>query len=245
MAAPALSIVVPTLTEECIIDSVLARVSQYLESRTPSWEIIVADDGSSDATVSRVETWTRADPRVRVVTRGHAGKGAAVRHGMMAARGAWRFMADADLSVSPQDWSVLLDAASDPQGADVIVASREAAGARRIGEPLARHVIGRVFNGIVQLLVVPGIGDTQCGFKLFRANAAEALFPRLTIEGFAFDVELLFLARRDGLQIREVGVVWTCRRGGRVAVRWGALAFADIMRIRWNHVRGRYRRTRS
>ena len=199
MTAPALSVVVPTLNEEGCIDEFLERVSRFLQSRASSWEIIVVDDGSDDATVARVEQRIAVDPRVRLVRQQHCGKGAAVRRGMLAAQGAWRLMADADLSVSPDDWSVLLDAAAERSPAAVIAGSREAPGARRIGEPLTRHLIGRVFNSIVQLLVLPGIEDTQCGFKLLSADAARTLFPHLTIEGFAFDVELLFLARR-GLQ---------------------------------------------
>jgi hypothetical protein len=137
----------------------------------------------------------------------------------------------------------LIDSALDPspgQEADVIVASREAGGAERIGEPATRHVIGRIFNWIVQLVTLRGINDTQCGFKLFSAAAATAVLPRLTIEGFAFDVEALFLARRAGFRIREVGVVWTCRADSRVRFGRGAAAFADVVRIRWRQLRGRY-----
>ena len=241
MTPPALSIVVPTLNEEGSIDDCLDRVSSFLQSRSSSWEIIVVDDGSDDATVARVERRVAAEPRVRLVRQPHRGKGAAVRQGMLAARGAWRLMADADLSVSPGDWAVLLDAAGDGSAAEVIAGSREAPGARRIGEPLARHLIGRVFNAIVRLLLLPGIHDTQCGFKLLSAYAARALFPLLTIEVFAFDVELLFLARRAGFKVREVGVVWVCRVDSRVRVGRGAVAFADIVRIRLRHLAGRYR----
>jgi len=241
MTAPALSVVVPTLNEEGCIDEFLERVSRFLQSRASSWEIIVVDDGSDDATVARVEQRIAVDPRVRLVRQQHGGKGAAVRRGMLAAQGAWRLMADADLSVSPDDWSVLLDAAAERSPAAVIAGSREAPGARRIGEPLTRHLIGRVFNSIVQLLVLPGIQDTQCGFKLLSAEAARTLFPHLTIEGFAFDVELLFLARRAGFRIREVGVVWVCRIDSRVRLGRGAVAFADVARIRLRHIGGRYR----
>lgn len=241
MTAPALSVVVPTLNEEGCIDEFLERVSRFLQSRASSWEIIVVDDGSDDATVARVEQRIAVDPRVRLVRQQHCGKGAAVRRGMLAAQGAWRLMADADLSVSPDDWSVLLDAAAERSPAAVIAGSREAPGARRIGEPLTRHLIGRVFNSIVQFLVLPGIKDTQCGFKLISADAARTLFPHLTIEGFAFDVELLFLARRAGFRIREVGVVWVCRIDSRVRLGRGAVAFADVARIRLRHLAGCYR----
>ena len=129
----------------------------------------------------------------------------------------------------------------EPGAADVIVGSREAVGARRIDESFARHAIGRVFNRVVQLVAVPGVHDTQCGFKLFSGKAVAALFPHLTIKGFAFDVEILFLARHAGFVMHEVGVVWVCRRDSRVGLDRGAAAFADVVRIRWRHVRGRYK----
>ena len=238
---PVLSVVVPTLNEERCIEAFLERVSRYLESRTLSWEIVVVDDGSGDATVRLVELWIRRDPRVRLLRQAHGGKGSAVRRGMLEARGSWRFMTDADLSVAPDTWNRLLDRLREPGAADLIMGSREAAGACRIGEPFARRVIGRVFNRVVQLVAVPGILDTQCGFKLFSAAAVVGLFPHLTIKGFAFDVEILFLARHGGFVIHEVGVVWVCRRDSRVSLGRGAAAFADVVRIRWRYMRGRYR----
>jgi glycosyltransferase involved in cell wall biosynthesis len=241
MSVPVLSVVVPALNEERCIEDFLLRVSRFLESRGPFWEIVVVDDGSDDRTVALVEQWSAADPRVRLLRQPHRGKGSAIRHGMLAAHGAWRFMADADLSVSPDDWFVFMDAAREPDAAEVIIGSREAAGSRRVGEPIARHLIGRTFNWLVQLLMLPGINDTQCGFKMLSADAARVLFPLVTIDGFAFDVELLFLARRAGFRIREVGVLWTCRRDSRVRFGRGAAAFADVGRIRLRQLRGRYR----
>ncbi len=238
--APALSVVVPALNEERCIEIFLERVSRCLDRWGLSWEIVVVDDGSADGTGERVEKWTLSDSRVRLLRQAHGGKGAAIRRGMLAARGTWRFMADADLSVEPEDWSVFLDATHEAGAADVIVGSREAPGARRIGEPARRHVIGRVFNFIVQRVALPGLNDTQCGFKLLSQAAATTICPHLTINGFAFDVELLFLARRSGFNVREVGVVWTCRRESRVRVGRGATAFADLVRIRWRQWRGRY-----
>jgi dolichyl-phosphate beta-glucosyltransferase len=231
MPTPALSVVVPTLNEESCIEQFLERVSRFLESQHVAWEIVVVDDGSRDATVALVERAVSNDSRIRLLRQPHRGKGAAVRRGMLAAQGAWRMMADADLSVAPEDWKALLDA-SRQADAEVIVGSREAAGAQRIDEPMKRHLIGRVFNSLVQLLLLPGVDDTQCGFKLFRADVIVSVFPRVTVEGFAFDVELLFLARRAGFRIREVGVVWVCRRDSRVRFSRGAAAFGDIVGIR-------------
>ena len=162
---PVLSVVVPTLNEERCIEAFLERVSRYLESRTLSWEIVVVDDGSGDATVRLVELWIRRDPRVRLLRQAHGGKGSAVRRGMLEARGAWRFMTDADLSVSPDTWNRLLDRLREPGAADLIVGSREAAGARRIGEPFARRVIGRVFNRVCS---APGFLDS--GLKVITST---------------------------------------------------------------------------
>lgn len=239
MSGPVLSVVAPAWNEERYIEVFLRRVSSYLDSCAMPWEIVVVDDGSSDRTASLVEPWTQRDPRIRLLKEPHGGKGAAIRAGMLAARGDWRLMADTDLSVAPDAWQPFLDAmrAAD---ADVVIASREAAGAQRVGEPWRRHLVGRVFNRVVQVLILPGINDTQCGFKLFRGDAATALFPRLTIDSFAFDVELLYLARRAGLRIREVGVVWVCRTDSRVRISSGFRAFADVVRIRARSRRGRY-----
>jgi glycosyltransferase involved in cell wall biosynthesis len=241
--SPVISVIVPALNEERCIEPFLDRVSSYLSARRLSWELVVVDDGSVDGTAAIVERRASQDRRIRLLRQSHRGKGLAVRRGMLAAQGRWRFMADADLSVAPEGWAVLIDGALAPvagQEADVIVASREAAGAQRIGEPVTRHAIGRIFNWIVQIVTLRGINDTQCGFKLFSAAAATTVLPRLTIEGFAFDVEALFLARRAGFRIREVGVVWTCRADSRVRVGRGAAAFADVVRIRWRQLRGRY-----
>ena len=244
MTIPALSVIVPTLNEERCIDDFLHRVSQFLLSRPHSWEIIVVDDGSTDATVASVERWAASDSRIRLVRQSHRGKGAAVRRGMLTARGGWRLMTDADLSVSTESWGTFLEAA-ERANAEVIVGSREAPGSRRIGEPFSRHVIGRVFNWIVQLVAVRGVNDTQCGFKLIRSDVAETVFPRITTDGFAFDVELLFLARRAGYRIHEVGVVWICRRDSRVRISRGAAAFVHVVNIRLNAWRGRYQSARA
>ena len=130
--------------------------------------------------------------------------------------------------------------ASDATPADVLVGSREAAGATRIGEPWSRHAIGRVFNWFVKVLVLRGVNDTQCGFKLFSARAAETLFRLQRLDGFGFDVEILFLARRAGLVIREIPVTWEYGRESKVNIASGARGFLDLVTIRWNQLRGAY-----
>ncbi|MDA1183395.1 MAG: glycosyltransferase family 2 protein [Acidobacteria bacterium] len=239
---PDLSVVVPAFNEGDTIGGCLRDLQAHLEGLSLTWEIVVVDDGSTDGTRGVVEEFTKAEPRIRLVTGARAGKGAAVRRGMLEAHGAWRFMADADLAM-PLDnldrFLSLVDGASPP---DVLIGSREAPGAERQGEHWLRYVIGRVFNRYVRMLVLPGITDTQCGFKLFSAAAVEHLFQRVTVGGFAFDVELLVLARRAGYEIREVGIAWHGRPDSRVAVTRGAAAFGDVLRVWWNAWTGRYGR---
>ncbi len=174
------------------------------------------------------------DPRVRVLSLPHGGKGWAVRHGMLAATGEFRLLSDADLSVPIEQVQRLLP----PQAVDVAVAvgSREAPGAARYGEPGRRHLMGRVFNSITRCLAAPGIADTQCGFKCFTAESASLLFGRATMNGFSYDVEILHLARRLGLTIAEIGVDWHYREHSKVRPLRDAFSMTlDLLRIRWRH----------
>jgi dolichyl-phosphate beta-glucosyltransferase len=140
----------------------------------------------------------------------------------------------------PEDLDRFIAALTADGRPHVVIGSREAEGARRIGEPRHRHAIGRVFNVIAQALAVPGINDTQCGCKLLSAGAASAIAPLLSIAGWAFDVELLYLARAAGFEVREVGITWHYRRDTRVRISRGAAAIADILRVRLNALVGRY-----
>jgi dolichyl-phosphate beta-glucosyltransferase len=240
---PFLSIVVPAYNEESRIGSCIDRLRQALPALVPSWEIIVADDGSGDRTrevvAAAAADGAAADGRVRLLELPHHGKGEAVRRGLLEARGEWRYIADADLATPPENLSRFLAYTKDADTA-LVIGSREAPGSARLDEPWIRHWIGRFFNWFVRLLVAPGISDTQCGFKLFSSRAVDAICPYLTIQGFAFDVEMLALARRAGLSIREIGVVWDGNQESRVAFGGGAAAFADVLRIRWQLWRGAY-----
>ncbi len=233
MSQPFLSVIVPALNEEGCIAAFIERMRAELSALAGSWEIVVVDDGSTDRTRAIVEAEASADPRIRLMTGPHRGKGAAVQQGMLAATGTWRFMADADLAMPPDNLSRFLALTRAGNPPDFIIGSREAQGSQRIGESRTRHVIGRLFNWVVRIVALPRITDTQCGFKLCRAAAVEAIFPRLTTPGFAFDVEMLFLARREGFDIRDVGIVWKGRPDSRVELGRGAAAFLDIVRIRW------------
>jgi len=233
-----LSVVVPTFNEAVRILSTINDIREEMNRLDVVAELIVVDDGSADDTAAIVAEVAQSDVRVRLVRAAHAGKGAAVRRGMGEARGTWLFLADADLSMPISELKRFLEAAA--HDGDVIVGSREANGAQRIGEPWSRHVIGRVFNWTVKVLVLRGIDDTQCGFKLFRARAAQVLFPLQQLDGFGFDVEILFLARRAGLVIREIPITWVYRRETKVSVTSGARAFLDLLAVRWHQVRGAY-----
>lgn len=239
MNRPFLSIVVPAYNEERRIGACIDRLRQTLPGLVPSWEILVADDGSEDRTREIVGTETAGDARIRLIELPHRGKGEAVRRGLLEARGDWRYIADADLATPPDDLRSFLSHTAHADTA-LVIGSREAPGSRRFDEPWIRHWIGRFFNWFVRLLVVPGISDTQCGFKLFSARAVELICPYLTVPGFAFDVEMLALARRAGLSIREVGVTWDGNQESRVAFGGGAAAFLDVLRIRWRLWRGAY-----
>ena len=242
MTTPVLSVVVPAYNEAAGIDTTITRLVDYLASCPRDWELLVVNDGSEDETAAVVLKRCEQEPRIRLVDAPHGGKGAAVRRGMLEARGRFRFICDADLSMPPKHIDRFFDGTDGNPRFDVAVGSREAPGARRIGEPWRRHFIGRVFNWIVRIFAVRGIQDTQCGFKLFRATAADEIFRLQKLDGWAFDVELLFLARKAGYSIGEIAIDWSFgQRSSRVSLVLGGLAFLDILKIRLNDMRGGYR----
>ncbi len=225
---------IPAYNEELRISRTVRDVIDYLDLQPYGWEIIVADDGSTDATASLVREASGDDERVRVLSLPHGGKGWAVRNGMLAAGGEFRLLSDADLSVPIAQVERLLP----PQngGVDVSVGSREAPGAVRYGEPARRHLMGRLFNSLARALATPRITDTQCGFKCFKARAAEELFSRATMNGFSYDVEILHLAHRLGMTIAEIGVDWHYREHSKVRPLRDAFSMGlDLFRIKWKH----------
>ena len=235
---PRLSVVIPAYNEERRLPASLGRIRAFLAARGDRFEIVVADDGSRDATATVAAA--EGGPAARVL-RGESnrGKGHAVRRGMLAARGERRLMTDADLS-TPIEELASLETRLD-QGSDVAIGSRAVRGARiEVRQNPFRETAGRAFNVLVRLLLLPGIRDTQCGFKLFTARAAQASFERVRLHGFCFDVEALYVARRLGLRLAEVPVVWRNDAATRVGGLSGARAFFDLVRIRLNAARGRY-----
>lgn len=239
MTAPFLGLVIPAYRERTRLPRSLPPVLRWLRAQPFSWEMRVVDDGSPDDTADVARTLAEGDSRVVVQREPHRGKGGAVRAGMLASPAEWRFLADADFSMPAEEIPRFLP----PRlcGHDVIIGTREGPGASRVGEPESRHRVGRVFNAFIQAAILPGVQDSQCGFKCFSRHAAELLFPLQTIDGFAFDVEILYLARRFGLSVTEVPVPWWYMDTSQVRPFRDAQRMArEVARIRLNHMRGRY-----
>jgi len=235
-----LSVVIPAFNEESRLGETLSILVRYLRQQPWSWDIRVVDDGSSDRTAAVAQSASNDEPRIVVQREPHRGKGGAVKAGILAASGGYRFICDADLSMAIGELARFLPPLAVPF--DIAIGSREGAGARRVGEPIYRHLVGRMFNYTVQRLVLPGIEDSQCGFKMFTAAAAASIFPRTTVDGWAFDVEVLAIARARGLSIVEVPIEWHYRRESRLSLaRDGWSMLNELLRIRSRARRGEYR----
>jgi dolichyl-phosphate beta-glucosyltransferase len=233
-----LSVVIPAYNEAARLPPTLVGVSEHLRNQGISFEIVVVDDGSTDGTA---EVARRAGgPTVSVVrVEPNRGKGHAVRTGMLRASGELRLMTDADLSTPIEDLARLREPLE--RGSDVAIGSRAVAGANvEVHQPWFREAAGRTFNRLVQVLALPGLHDTQCGFKLWKAAAATEAFSLGRLDGFCFDVEALYIARKRGRRIVEVPVTWRNDAATRVGTLGGTAAFADLLRIRANDWAGRY-----
>lgn len=243
-APPRLSIVIPAYNEASRIESTLVHVLRYLESQDYLSEIIVVDDGSTDATfgvVRNMRTPNRTPIRIHQL-KTNQGKGAAVRAGMAEiARGEYRVFYDADASTPVEEVGQLW--AAFEAGADIVIGSRSLPESRvEVRQAPYRELMGRTYNRILKLMGLTRYVDTQCGFKAFTASAAEIVFPRQTITRFSFDVELLFVAEKHGLTIVEVPVRWINSRASRVnPIRDSARMFLDLFLIRYRDWQGRYR----
>ncbi|RME85287.1 MAG: glycosyltransferase family 2 protein [Zetaproteobacteria bacterium] len=215
---PVLSVVIPAYNEAVRLPPTLREAFAWLSAHEPAHEIIVVDDGSRDETYARAEALREEIPTLRVKGLGeNQGKGAAVRAGMLAARGRFRLFMDADHSTHIREWrkaKALLE-----EGADVAIASRKAPGAElAVRQPWWRERMGEAFNLLVRTRLGLRFRDTQCGFKAFTAEAAERIFARLRLRGFGFDVEILWLAEHMGLKVVEFPVLWANDPDSRVVV---------------------------
>jgi dolichyl-phosphate beta-glucosyltransferase len=238
---PLLSIVIPVHNEEHRLPGSLDKIAAFLATQTYSHEVLIIENGSADDTVGVARRYGERFPYVQLYRETARGKGLAVRRGMLEARGKYRFICDADLSMPIEEISKFLPPALEDY--DVAIASREAPGAVRYDEPWYRHVIGRIFNLLIKLIAVRGFEDTQCGFKCFRDEAAEALFNVQTLNGIGFDVELLFVAQKRGYKIVEVPIHWTYSAESRMRlVRDSLRAIGELIIIRRNWRQGIYAR---
>jgi glycosyltransferase involved in cell wall biosynthesis len=233
-----ISIIIPAYNEEERLPQTLEQVAAFLQSQTYSYEVIVVENGSTDRTFGVAEEFAAQYDFIHVI-QSRKGKGEAVRKGMLAANGSYRFMCDADLSMPIGE----LPRFFPPEGpeTDVVIGSREAEGAVRYNEPSNRHWGGRLINLVIRMLALPGLRDTQCGFKNFSQQAAEDLFSVQTVKGWSFDIEVLYVARKRGYTVAEIGIPWYYSPQSHVSpVKDAIKMMLDILKIRMNDWRGLY-----
>jgi len=236
--SPLLSIIIPAYNEERRLPGSMEQILSWAQGVPYEVEIIIVENGSTDATTEVAEGFAREHDNVRVIHSGK-GKGKAVQTGVYAGRGEYLFICDSDLSMPIAEVEKFLPPQLD--GYDVAIGSREAPGAQRFDEPSYRHLMGRVFNFIVRVLAVPGFSDTQAGFKMFRREAALEIFPYMTIMGWTFDVEALYIALKQGKKIVEVPINWYFDEDSRVdPLKDTWRMFWDVITIRLNDMRGLY-----
>ncbi len=232
---------VPAYNEAARLPLTLPKLAQFCE-RHGSAELLIVDDGSQDATAALVQEFAARNPFAQLLQNpGNRGKGHSVRHGMQKAQGDWILSTDADLSSPLEEVDKLL-AAVETENAAIAIGSR-ALDRSLVGvhQAAMREWSGRVFNLVMRATTGLPFRDTQCGFKLFRRDAAAVIFSRQRLEGFGFDVEDLLIARIHGIKVVEVPVRWDNVEGTKVAALSGARAFWDLAVVRWNQFRGRYR----
>ena len=235
-----LSVVLPVYNEANVIGSTLETVAGYLAAAGFSHEILIVDDGSTDATLEIARSAARATPAIQVLAAEHRGKGAAVRRGMLEARGRYRLFLDADLSTDIREWEKCapwLD-----EGFEVVIGSRKMTGAHiRVRQPWLREQMGKVFTRLTNGLLGARVSDITCGFKAFTGAAAQRIFRLQRMDGWGFDAEILFIARRLGYDIKEVPVVWADDASTKVhLLRDAARSFRELMAIRLGGWTGRY-----
>lgn len=236
---PFLSIVIPAYNEESRLPGTLERVFRFLDKQPFTSEILVVENGSNDQTFEIAQQFASGHQNAHVLRNEQRGKGLAIQHGVKAAVGKYVFLCDADLSMPIEEISKFVPPKLEE--VDIAIASREAPGSVRYNEPYYRHFTGRVFNTLIRLLVLPRLQDTQCGFKCIRADVARDIFRYQTLTGWAFDVELLYIARYHGYSIAEIPIHWYFNADSKIRVfRDSPRMFLDLLRIRRNARRGLY-----
>ncbi|MGC8856886.1 MAG: dolichyl-phosphate beta-glucosyltransferase [Anaerolineae bacterium] len=239
MTLPFLSIIIPAYNEEQRLPHTLAQVLNYLSQQNYPAEVLVIENGSTDRTLEIAQNIAQSHPNIRAIHESTRGKGQAIRRGVQESRGQYLFLCDADLSMPIEELSKFLPPVLNDF--DIAIASREAPGAVRHNEPYYRHLTGRIFNAFIRLLVLPGLQDTQCGFKCFRSEVAREVFRYQTLSGWAFDVEILAIAHQRGYRIIEIPIHWYYIPGSKISIlRDSWRMFLDLLIIRKNMRSGRY-----
>jgi dolichyl-phosphate beta-glucosyltransferase len=239
MKKPFLSIIIPAFNEADRLPTTLRKINTYLAKQDYTSEIVVVENGSSDETYQVVNDMQGEICCLTVLHEDYAGKGWAVRQGMAKARGDYRFICDADLSMPIDEIAKFMPPLE--LSVPIAIGSREAPGAVRYDEPQYRHIIGRIFNWLVRTLLNLDLYDTQCGFKLFREDTVNAIFPQLTITGWTFDVEALFIAQKMGFKIVEIPINWYHHSHSTVRVIRDSFRMGvDLIKIRLNELQGKY-----
>ena len=234
-----LSIIIPAYNEETRLPDTLNKVGSFLDTQTYTSEVLIVNNNSTDRTEEVIKDYCSRYPNMQPLFEEEPGKGAAVRCGMLHAQGEFAFMCDADLSMPIEELNNFLP----PQleGIDISIASREAPDSIRYHEPHFRHLGGRLMNWLIQLFILPGLNDTQCGFKCFSAKAAKDLFNHQTLPGWSFDIELLYIARQRRYKIQEIPIPWYFHQESKVnAVRDALQILMDIQTIHRNSNQGIY-----
>ncbi|MFC2064605.1 dolichyl-phosphate beta-glucosyltransferase [Chloroflexota bacterium] len=235
---PFLSVIIPAHNEESRLPTTLRQLAQFLDQQPYTSEVVVVENGSQDRTYQVGMEIAEKMPNMRILHLDKAGKGLAVRSGIFASSGQYRMIADADFSMPVEEINLFLPP---NQETDICIASRELPGSVRYDEPALRHFIGRVFNFFIRLLVLPGLHDTQCGFKCFSGEAAEDVFKLQSLDGWAFDVEVLKIANLQGWKIKEIPIHWSYFPGSKVNIlRDSIRMFRDLLVIRGRAKRGEY-----
>jgi glycosyltransferase involved in cell wall biosynthesis len=239
LTPPFLSIIIPAYNEEHRLPRTLEQVFAFLGKQDYTAEVLVIENGSKDKTFGIASEFARQNPILHVFQEKKRGKGNAVKRGMLEAQGEYRFLCDADLSMPIAEVNKFFPPAL--KDADIAIGSREVSGAVRYNEPHYRHFTGRVFNTLIQMLVLPDLQDTQCGFKCFRAEVAEDIFRYQTLTGWSFDVEVLYIAQRKGYRIHEVPINWYFKAETKISVLQDSWhMFMDLLTIRRNARHGLY-----
>jgi len=237
---PFLSIIIPAYNEEARLPTSLEKLYAFLNSQTYTFEVVVVENGSQDRTLQVGQEIASRLQNLRIIHIDERGKGLAVKQGILATSGQYRFIADADFSMPVEEINFFLPPACE---CDIAIASRETPGSVRYNEPNYRHFTGRVFNFLIRLLVLPDLHDTQCGFKCFRGDVAEDIFRYQTLSGWAFDVEVLKVARLHGWQIKEIPVHWFYFPGSKVSIMRDSMRMLiEMLTILRNARRGDYDR---